>query len=122
MSGPALWVARSTMTLVRFLPTKFSFCRATFARRVVPLRAIANLFWNPYYSSVVFFGSYQRRSAASFRSLHRLFFGSPTDVTVASCAPQISCALRSASSPPEVHPSLGRPMSLCPFHVRFRPP
>jgi hypothetical protein len=65
--------------------------RATFARRLDALRATVSLFWGPQFSRVKSFGFWRRRSAASFRSLCRFFFGSPTGITSASSTGASRC-------------------------------
>jgi hypothetical protein len=75
-----------------FLPLLLSFCRATVARRLVSLRATASFSWGPPFILFVSFGSWLRRSAASFRSLRHFFFGSSTGITVAFSAGTSPCA------------------------------
>jgi hypothetical protein len=56
---------------------------ATVARWLVPLRVTASLSWDPQFSRDEVFDFWRRCSAASFWSLRRFFFGSPTGITVA---------------------------------------
>jgi hypothetical protein len=58
-------------------------CRVTVPRRIDPLRVTTSLFLGPQISLVEVIGFWRRCSEASFRSLRRFFFGSPTGNTVA---------------------------------------
>jgi hypothetical protein len=66
------------MALVWFLPMKFSFCHTTFTWQVIPLQAMANLFWDPKFSHFFPF-SFWWHHGASFWYLCR-FLGPLTSI------------------------------------------
>jgi hypothetical protein len=68
---------------VRFSLKMFLLRHTTVARRDTFQQAEANFSCGLPFILFVSFGSWRRRSAASFRSLRRFFFGSPTGITVA---------------------------------------
>ena len=87
MFGLQMSLLRRATVARRYTFRSAFFCRATSARRLVPLWAMASCFRHQSLPWVRCFGV-PRHSVAKFRCLCRFFFfffGSPTGITVASC-------------------------------------